>query len=68
MKTRRIGIAMAALCAPLLWGCASGPQWADTRDDGVDTAKIALVNHVAAAQGVQVIWLNLPRKAARPGS
>jgi hypothetical protein len=53
--------------AALSGGCASAskPAPAGAAID-VDTAKMALIDRQAARVGVQVIWINPPRKAASP--
>ena len=59
-------VLIAAGFAALLGGCASTPY--NAYDDGVDHQKVAAINNVARARGVQVYWHNYPQRKAAPDS
>lgn len=50
---------IAAGVAALASGCASPPV---AIDDGADYQKVANINSVARARGVEVHWLNYPQR------
>lgn len=71
MRTRLMWVlASTALAgAGLLGGCASvapgGPAQADAAteaDDGIDHARVQAIERAARYRGVQVVWVNRPRK------
>jgi hypothetical protein len=46
-----------------LCGCASTPKSElAVSDDGVDRARMAIIEERAARSGVRVFWMNPPRK------
>lgn len=57
-------IFIAAGFATLISGCASTQLLAD--DDGIDHQKVATINSVARARGVEIHWLNYPQRRSRP--
>lgn len=46
-----------------LAGCASVPTLSTGTAQEIDYARVAAINRAALAAGVQVIWVNAPRKA-----
>ena len=52
---------VVAVLLALLGGCASMSKQAATYDE-IDYQKINLVNHWAARNNVQVVWVNYPRR------
>jgi hypothetical protein len=52
-------ISLIAVCATVavLTGCA-----VTSRGDDVDSAKVAAINHVASARGIEVHWVNYPQR------
>jgi hypothetical protein len=62
--TRRILTALATPALLTLVGCAAvpAPQALAPEADGIDHQRMALVERAAARQGVQVLWVNAPRK------
>lgn len=59
MKLTALAIVTAVACS----GCAT--QTADVYSKQDDAAKIQAVNKAARAQGVQVVWINMPQKVVR---
>jgi len=55
---------LLAIAALGLCGCASGPKSepATGYDDGVDRARMAIIEERAARSGVRVFWMTPPRK------
>ena len=51
-----------------LAGCASAPkpEGATAGDDGVDHAKMGVIEEQALRSGVRVFWVNPPRKPSTP--
>ena len=56
---------IAAGAAALISGCASTRNVADY-DNGVDYRKVALINSIARARGVEVHWLTYPQRRSTP--
>ena len=52
---------IAAGVAALVSGCASTQNVA-TYDDNVDYQKVALINSIARARGVEVHWMTYPQR------
>jgi uncharacterized protein YceK len=59
MKLFALAIVTAVACS----GCATQTSGDYTKQD--DVAKIQAVNKAARAQGVQVVWINMPQKVVR---
>jgi len=59
---------LLAIAALGLCGCASAPksELATGYDDGVDRARMAIIEERAARSGVRVFWMNPPRKPSTP--
>ncbi len=51
---------IAAILAASIAGCASAPQ--DTQTSAYDFDKVAQINTRAKVRGIEVQWLNYPRK------
>jgi hypothetical protein len=58
-------LALMALIAGVVAACTSAPK-ADSATLELDTAKMATVEKQANRVGVQVFWVNPPRKPASP--
>lgn len=54
---------IASGIAALVSGCASAPV---VNDDGLDHQKVANINSVARARGVEVHWVNYPQRRSAP--
>jgi type IV pilus biogenesis protein CpaD/CtpE len=59
---------LLAIAALGLSGCASAPKsgLAAVNDDGVDHARMAIIEEHAARSGVRIFWMNPPRKPSTP--
>ena len=55
---------IATAVAALVSGCASIQNVAS--DDGIDYQKVATINSVARARGVDVHWLSYPQRRGTP--
>jgi hypothetical protein len=60
-------VALTVLAASGLVGCAAlpAPQYMSAAGMEPDFAKINAINSVARAQGVVIVWINPPLKAAK---
>lgn len=58
-----IRIVPAFIVLAALGGCASLPTASTGTVQEVDAARVAAINRAAQAAGVQVIWINVPKKA-----
>ena len=65
MKLVSLALALSAVTA--LAGCgttaSNSPQAATTTD--IDYAQVNAINNVARSRGVQVYWINYPRKTVK---
>lgn len=62
----RTTLIAAVLLAASVAGCASAPQPRQSKERVVlDTDKIAAIDKLARATGVDVHWINPPRKRVR---
>jgi len=58
---------LLAIAALGFCGCASTPKSELTvNDDGVDRARMTIIEEQAARSGVRVFWMNPPRKPSTP--
>ncbi len=59
---------LLAIAALGFAGCASAPksELATSYDDGVDRARMTIIEERAARSGVRVFWMNPPRKPSTP--
>jgi len=59
---------LVAIAALGFAGCASAPksELAATDDNGVDRARMAVIERQALRSGVRVFWVNPPSKSAAP--
>jgi type IV pilus biogenesis protein CpaD/CtpE len=59
---------LLAIAALGFAGCASAPksELATTDDNGVDRARMAVIEQQALRSGVRVFWVNPPRKPSTP--
>jgi len=58
---------LLAIAALGLCGCASAPKAElAVSDDGVDRARMTIIEEQAARSGVRVFWMNPPRKPSTP--
>lgn len=63
MKIRSLMLVLITASSLVLIGCATVPEQ-DPRNQQ-DTTYISVVEHRARMQGVDVIWVNPPRRAHR---
>ena len=58
---------LLAIAALGFAGCASAPKSElATTDDGVDHARMVVIEQQALRSGVRVFWMNPPRKPSTP--
>jgi hypothetical protein len=56
----KISLLAVGAAAVVLSGCASRPV------NDVDVAKVATINRVAVARGIEVRWVNFPQAKSAP--
>ena len=54
-------VLIAAVATCLVGGCASFNTTQYSKFDGVDTQRVAAIDHVARSRGVEVHWINYPQ-------
>jgi hypothetical protein len=61
---KRSAFIVAGVAALICSGCASTPPIATSNqyDNNIDTAKVATINQIARARGVDVHWVNYPQR------
>ncbi len=63
----KFALTVTVLAAFGLTGCASlAPPQTSGLDREIDSVRMAAVEHAARLSGVQVLWINAPRKTALP--